>query len=303
MNVITADDLTKRYGTRRGLESLSLTVGEGCLFGFLGPNGAGKTTLIRVLMGMLRPTAGRASVLGQDCWHNGPALRSHVGFLPGDVRLPPWMTGRIALRYFGLARKKSIVGRGSELAERFDLDLSLPVRRLSRGNRQKLGIVLALAHEPKVLILDEPATSLDPLMQNELHSLLRSSAQAGRTVFFSSHTLSDVDQICDRVAIIRDGRLVADESLETLRRQAGHQVSINWQDDSSAPANVPEQMTMEKMEGLHWRGIWRGPIGPLISWLNNQRISDIAIGRPDLETLFRSYYERDPHTSEMFHRR
>src|SRR5262245_43541117 len=202
---IQLDNLTRRYGRRRGVERVSLSVPEGALFGFLGPNGAGKTTTIRVMLGFLRPTSGDARIFGLDCWRDSKAIKRDIGYLPGDLRLPAWMDGTNALSIFGAVRGKDLVGAGRQLAEKFALDLRVKVRDLSRGMRQKLGLILALAHSPRLLVLDEPTSALDPLMQQVLHDLLRQLAAAGHTVFFSSHSLSEVEQLCDHVAIVRDG--------------------------------------------------------------------------------------------------
>ena len=196
MAAIETDDLTRRYGARRGIERVSLTVPDGSRFGFLGPNGAGKTTTIRVLLGFLKPTAGQARVFGRDVWRESALIKSDVGYLPGDLRLYPWLSGELALRIFGGVRGRDLMRAGRELAERFALDLRVKVRNMSRGMRQKLGLILALAPRPKLLILDEPTASLDPLMQETLRAHLRELAARGHTVFFSSHTLSEVEQLC-----------------------------------------------------------------------------------------------------------
>ncbi len=181
---IHCEQLTRRYGRRIGIEALNLDVPRGAIFGFLGPNGAGKTTTIRLLMGMLRPHGGRAQIFGDDCWRHSAAIKRAVGYLPGDLRLYPYMTGRSALRCFGHIRGENLQGQGEALAEQFKLDLDVKVGRMSRGTRQKLGLVLAMAHRPKLLILDEPSNGLDPLMQRQLHDLLRQQAREGATVFF-----------------------------------------------------------------------------------------------------------------------
>ena len=218
MAIIHTEALSRHYGSRRGIESVSLDVPEGTLFGFLGPNGAGKTTTIRVMVGLLRPSAGSARIFGLDCWRDSRTIKDEIGYMPGDIRLMPWLDGRRALSIWGKVRGRDLMPYGRELAERFDLDLRTKVRSMSRGMRQKLGLILALAHKPRLLILDEPTVTLDPLMQAEVQRLLREMAAAGHTVFFSSHTLGEVEQLCDRVAMIRDGQLVADESLAALRR-------------------------------------------------------------------------------------
>ena len=290
MAVIETDSLTRRYGARRGIDRVSLRVGEGALFGFLGPNGAGKTTTIRVLLGFLRPTSGAARILGRDCWRQTRRVKADVGYLPGDLRLYSWLTGAAALRLFGSIRGTDLTREGRELAEDFDLDLGVRVRTMSRGMRQKLGLILALAPRPRLLILDEPTASLDPIMQGRLRDRLRRLAAAGHTVFFSSHTLSEVEELCDHVAIVRDGGLVASESLEALRRRAGHDVAIRFAPDA-APPDPPAGLRLHERAAQHWSGRVEGPIGDFVQWLARQRVEDVTITRPDLETLFRRFYE------------
>src|SRR6058998_117085 len=184
------------------------------------------------MLGFLRPTSGEARIFGLDCWRDSKVIKRDIGYLPGDLRLPAWMNGANALSIFGAVRGRDLARSGRELAEKFDLDLRVKVREMSRGMRQKLGLILALAHSPRLLVLDEPTSALDPLMQQVLHELLRQLAAAGHTVFFSSHSLGEVEQLCDRVAIVRDGELVADESLAALRDRAGHDLTIRWQDQA-----------------------------------------------------------------------
>ena len=294
MSLIQLDDLTRRYGRRRGVERVSLSVPAGALFGFLGPNGAGKTTTIRVMLGFLRPTSGRARIFGLDCWRDSKAIKRDVGYLPGDLRLPPWMNGGNALSIFGAVRGRDLAGAGRELAEKFDLDLRLKVLDMSRGMRQKLGLILALAHSPRLLVLDEPTSALDPLIQQVLHDLLRQLAAAGRTVFFSSHSLGEVDQLCHRVAIVRDGEIVADQSLPALRNRAGHDVTIRWKEDASArPLEPPDFLKLTRREGLVWHGTLDGSVQRLVDFLAGKPVEDLSVGRPDLESLFRRFYERD----------
>ncbi len=292
MSVIETEQLTRRYGSRRGVEGVNLRIDEGSLFGFLGPNGAGKTTTIRVLLGFLRPSEGRASLFGRDCWKAGRRLRDDVGYLPGDLRLYPTWTGDQFLRLFGLIRRRDITAAGRDLAERFSLDMAVPVRKMSRGMRQKLGLVLALAHEPRLLILDEPTASLDPLMQEQLLRHLRALAGKGHTVFFSSHTLSEVERLCDRVAILREGRLVADETLETLRSRARRRFTIRWaRVEDAADVKPPPFLAIDERRNRTWDGSLTGQTPELVRWAATQPIEDLTIGHPDLESLFRRYYE------------
>jgi ABC-2 type transport system ATP-binding protein len=285
--VIATQALTRNYGSRRGIEGVALRVEEGALFGFLGPNGAGKTTTIRVLLGFLRPSSGAAAIFGLDCWRRSEEIKKEVGYVPGDLRLPAWFTGKSALSVFGAVRGRDMMTHGRELAEMLALDLSVKVRKMSRGMRQKLGLILAMAHRPRLLVLDEPTSGLDPLMQDRFREHLRKVSRAGTTVFFSSHTLGEVEALCDRVAIVREGKIVADSSLDELRKQAGHEVMIRWRRE--APG-VPEFLKVEVGDGV-WRGTMEGPVERLVEWLAGKGVEDLIVGRPDLETMFKRFYE------------
>ena len=277
------------------MECLSLKVGEGELFGFLGPNGAGKTTTVRVLLGLLRPTSGTARILGLDCWRDSKSIKRDLGYLPGDLRLSAWMNGENALAIYGAVRGCDLMRSGRELAGRFDLDLRVKVRDMSRGMRQKLGLILAFAHSPRLLVLDEPSSSLDPLMQQILLGLLRQLAAQGRTIFFSSHSLNEVEALCDRVAILRDGQLVANEPLAALRARAQHEVLIRWRDPTSAARFTPPAfLKLTRCEGALWQATLEGPAHRLVDFLAGKPIEDLNIGRPDLETLFQRYYAGAP---------
>ena len=293
MSLIQLENLTRHYGPRRGIERVSLSVAEGVLFGFLGPNGAGKTTTIRVMLGFLRPGGGAARIFGLDCWRDSKAIKRDLGYLPGDLHLPSWMNGVAAISIYGAVRRRDLTQPGRQLAERFDLDLRVKVRDMSRGMRQKLGLILALAHSPRLLVLDEPTNSLDPLIQQSLHEYLRQLAAKGHTVFFSSHSLGEVEQLCERVAIVRDGELVADESLAALREKAGHEVTIRWAEPSHALGLVPpEFLKVTRREGAVWQGTLEGPAHRLVDYLAGKAVLELTIGRPDLESLFRRFYQR-----------
>ena len=214
---IETEGLTRSYGRRRGIVDVSFTVNEGEIFAFLGPNGAGKTTTIRQLMGLLRPTSGRARIFGLDCWAQSPGAKEKVGFLPGEMRLYENLSGNALLDYFASFRKGHDRRRRDALVERLDFDPTQRIRHMSKGTRQKLGIVQALMHEAPLLILDEPSSGLDPLKQVTFLSLLHDERAGGRTVFLSSHAIPEVERIADRVGIIREGRLVAVESIEALK--------------------------------------------------------------------------------------
>ena len=294
MAILTTRQLGKRYGGKVGVEGVDLSVDAGAIVGFLGPNGAGKTTAIRLLLGFLKPTAGEATILGMDCWRQSHRIKHEVGYLAGDVRLYPWMNVRNALPILGQARGRDLVGPGMALAERFGLDPDKIVRKMSRGMRQKLGLIAALVHDSKLIILDEPTSGLDPLMQLDLAELLRERSAAGCTVFFSSHTLSEVEQLCDRVAIVRSGRIVADERLDEMRRRARRRVEILFESEQAArDAVVPERLSVVKRTGQRWQAEFDGEAGPLAAWLQAQAVRDFTIGPPDLETIFHAFYEDD----------
>jgi ABC-2 type transport system ATP-binding protein len=291
MSILETEHLSRHYGRRVGVDGIDLDVGEGEIFGFLGPNGAGKTTTIRLLLGFLRPQSGRASICGLDCWRQSPQVKRDVGYLPGDLRLYPWFTARNALAIVGQIRGLDLAKAGTALAERLQLEMDLRVRKMSRGMRQKLGLILALVHKPRLLILDEPTSGLDPIVQNEFTTLLRELAAAGHTVFFSSHTLSEVQNLCDRVAIVRRGKVIANERLETLRRRAQRTVELVLADDAAAERlELPSFLKLVRRDRCR---VWcelSGPAGPLVHWADQQQLADITISPPDLESLFHKLY-------------
>ena len=290
--IIRTEQLSRHYGRRVGIDAVNLDIGEGEIFGFIGPNGAGKTTTIRLLLGFLRPTLGRASISSLDCWLESPRIKREVGYLPGDLRLYPWITGRTVLKIIGRVRGADLRASGADLADRFQLEMDLQVRKMSRGMRQKLGLLMALVHNPRLLILDEPTSGLDPLMQVELANCLRELASAGHTVFFSSHTLSEVESLCDRVAVVRQGHIIADETLQSLRGRARRIVEIVLADEETAACvQLPDFLKLNRRDGRQCYCELEGPTPPLICWAAQQAIEDMSISPPDLESLFRKFYE------------
>jgi ABC-2 type transport system ATP-binding protein len=286
--------VTKWYGARRGIESIELAVPEGTILGFLGPNGAGKTTTIRVLLGLLRPTSGRALILGKDCWSEGQLARQDVGYVPGDLRLYPWLSARSAVRLAASIRGTATSDSAKDLLHAFGLEPDLPVRRMSRGTRQKLGLVLALAHAPRVIVLDEPTTSLDPLVSDALYGILSARAEAGATVFFSSHTLGEVERLCERIAIVRDGRIVADEPLAEIRARATRAVMIRFHDaDTAAATRPPDVLQVRDRTGDIWHAELTGEPAAILDFLQRVQPADFTIGAPDLQGIFRSHYGPD----------
>lgn len=289
---IELQSLTRSYGERRGIIDLDLAVNEGEIFGFLGPNGAGKSTTIRVLMGLLRPTSGSAQIEGLDCWADAPRVKARVGFLPGDLHLYEGLTGAAFLDFFAGFRPDSRQRR-DELVERLDLDLTPRVKAMSKGNRQKLAIVQALMFGAPVLLLDEPSSGLDPLAAETFLSLLREERDAGRTVFFSSHILPEVEHIANRVGIIRDGRLVAVDTMEHLRslRERPMQIVLSEPVDLSGLEHLSGVRLHSVEDGGKQITLYvRGPLAPIFGELARMPIADFTYGPPDLESLFMQYY-------------
>lgn len=290
MDAVVTHGLTKHYGRYCALRDLNFRVPAGRLVGFLGPNGAGKTTAIRLLLGLLRATTGRADVLGRDAWRHGPAVRAQVGYLPGDVRFYDGLTGRATLAFLNAAHGAHAGAEVARLVERLDLDLDKRVRDYSRGMKQKLGLIAALMHRPQLLILDEPTTSLDPLMREALYSELRAVVAGGRTVLFSSHTLAEVQALCDEVAILRDGRLIEHERIDVLRTRALRHVEVRFRGQSGPRGALPTGLRIAQSSNAHLSATWTGPVSPLLAWLAEQSVEDVSLAPPDLEDLFLTYY-------------
>lgn len=295
---VVITNLTKDYGRVRALDCVSWTVPPGVLLGFLGPNGAGKTTAIRILLGLLKPTAGRAFVHGLDVWSDSTQIRRRIGYLSGDVSLYKNLTGVRLINFVARCRKLTDRSEARRLADVFNIDLSTRVRDCSKGMRQKLGIILALMHRPKLLILDEPTAALDPLMQQELYRELRTVAAEGRTVLFSSHSLAEVDTLCDSVVILRAGRVVASSTVADLRSEAGQRVRVRLRDNSPLPTKYPKGFSPKKLPAgadhkTEFQGRWRGRPPALLAWLATLDTQEVSIEPADLEDLFLAYYNSD----------
>lgn len=293
--VIQTDSLSKVYQSGkkevRALHNLNLSVRQGEIFGYLGPNGAGKTTTIRLLLDLIRPTSGSASLFGLDAQRNSVELHRRIGFLPGELNLWKGLTGSQVIEY--VARVRGGVDRNyvRQLSERLDFDASKRVRDYSSGNRRKLGLILALMNRPELLILDEPTNGLDPLMQQTFNDLMREVRAEGRTVFLSSHMLGEVQSICDRVGILRGGQLQAVESVAALRRVDFEYVTIRFRDPVrvDALAGLPG-ITNVTADGDTLRLCLHGDYNPLLVALRDQYIVDIDTEEPSLEEIFLSYY-------------
>jgi len=297
MSVIVTTDLSKRYGSSiRALEAVSIEVREGEIFGFLGPNGAGKSTMIRLLLGFLHPTSGHASVFGLDTGRDSVAIRRRVGYLPGGIALYDTLTGVALLDYLVELYGRPPVRR-AELLERLEMSaatLERPVRDYSRGMRQKIGIIQALQHDPELAILDEPTEGLDPLMQRAFYALMDELRAAGRTIFFSSHVLSEVERVCDRVAIIRRGSIVAQEDVRALLARRRRHVEIRLADGATVPdlASVPGVSGVTAHEGLITCEL-EGVVGPFLEALRTVDAVDLTIEPAHLEEAFLEFYEGD----------
>jgi ABC-2 type transport system ATP-binding protein len=293
---IETGDLSKDYGPVRALDGLTVQVEEGEVFGFLGPNGAGKSTTIRLLLDLIRPTSGWARIRGYDCQAESIAARREVGYLAGEVILYDRLTGSGMVDLVsGLRERSRDEPTVRELAGRLELDLTRRVGTYSKGNRQKLGIVLALMHRPHVLLLDEPTSGLDPFNQRAAHELFREAADAGTTVFFSSHIMSEVEQLCDRVGIIRRGNLVAVSTLDDLRGHGTRHVKVRFRDELP-PTNLHlvDGIHELKRHGSEVEYSVPGDIDPLVKALSPFRIVDIDTEQPTLEEILFTYYETEP---------
>lgn len=291
MSAIRTEKLSKFYGKRRGVVELDLEVEQGEVFGFLGPNGAGKTTTIRVLLDLIRPSSGQAWVLGQPVRDN-VALRRRIGYLPGELNLYDGLTGWELFRYFGRLRGRLDTAYLKQLLERLDLDPSRKLRTLSKGNKQKIGLVQAFMHRPELLILDEPTAGLDPLLQAEFQKLVQEVRREGATVFLSSHVMGEVQALCDRVGIIREGRLVAVSAIHELAERSLRRVRIRFDE----AVNPKEWAQIPGLKDLRFDGDWleatvQGSLDPLIKAAAQHRVRDFISQEPSLEEIFLAYYD------------
>jgi len=289
--IIQTEKLTKAYGTHRGIDEVDLAVGEGEAFGFLGPNGAGKTTTIRTLLDHIRPTSGRALVFGIENTVDPVAIHRRVGYLPGEFTLYDKLSGGQTIDYFANLRGTVDPAYQADLIARLDIDPTRKFREYSKGNKQKIGLVVALQHRPDLLMLDEPTSGLDPLVQQTFYEIIREAKAEGRTIFLSSHILSEVEKTCDRVAIIREGRLIKVDRVEALRDLAHHQVEIRFAGEvpMGAFAALPgvSDVTTED-HTLRMRV--SGPITPVVLEAAAYELIDFVSREPSLEETFLAMY-------------
>jgi ABC-2 type transport system ATP-binding protein len=289
--VIATQGLTKRYGRSRGIDDVTFSVRAGEVFGFLGPNGAGKTTTIRTLLGLLRPTSGSATICGFDVWRDGVAARARTGFLPGEFAFDERVSGGEMLDLLAGLRGAGDRAYAAALARRLEADLRRPLGELSRGNRQKIGLIGALAHRPPVVVMDEPTAGLDPLMQEEFMRLVGELRDDGTTIFLSSHNLAEVERMCDRLGILREGHLAAVETVEAITGRALRHVTLRFA--AAPPAEEFRRLPAVsdiRAQGSTLRFLLAGEPTEMIRTAARHRLLDVEIARPSLEEAFVAYY-------------
>ncbi|MHB1340658.1 MAG: ABC transporter ATP-binding protein [Coriobacteriia bacterium] len=296
MDVIETAKLTKYYGKSRGIVDLDMTVIEGEIYGFIGPNGAGKSTTIRTLLGLIHPTSGSATIFGKDIVTSGPQIRQEVGYLPSEVFYYDDMRAIDLLRYsasFYAKDPKATEARAKELAGRFDLDLKKKIDDLSYGNKKKVGIIQGLAHKPKLIILDEPTGGLDPLIQQEFFHLLKEENAEGATILFSSHILSEVQKLCDRVAIIKEGSIIRVDQIKTLLENATKRLTLELATEVDKSVFALEGVS-DLVFTNHTVGfLFRGHVNELTGLLARLDLLDLQVEEPDLEEIFLHYYQKE----------
>jgi ABC-2 type transport system ATP-binding protein len=293
MNVIEIKNLTKNYGKARGIIDVSFNVEEGEIFGFIGPNGAGKSTTIRTLLSLIYPTSGSATIFGKDCVEFGPEIKKEIGYLPSEVFYYDNMKVIDLLKYSASFYKKDCSKRIRELAEIMDLDLNKKIDDLSFGNKKKVGIVQGLLHEPKLIILDEPTSGLDPLMQQKFFDLLEQENKKGATILLSSHILGEVQRLCNRVAIIKDGKIIKVEKISTLQennhKKFKVEVKSKIEDNYFNISGVSALETNDNIISF----LFRGDINLIMKKISEIQIANLWIEEPDLEEIFMHYYEKE----------
>jgi ABC-2 type transport system ATP-binding protein len=296
MNAIETTKLTKFYGKSRGIVDVDMTVAESEIFGFIGPNGAGKSTTIRTLLGLIYPTSGSATIFGKDVVKHGPEIRQNVGYLPSEVFYYDDMRAIDLLKYSASFYKKdakAIEKRIHELAEMLDLDLKKKIDDLSYGNKKKVGIIQGLAHEPKLIILDEPTGGLDPLIQQQFFNLLRAENEKGATILFSSHILGEVQKLCDRVAIIKDGTIIKVEQIKTLLENSTKRFTLELATAPDPALFRIDGVSDFKLAAGSASFLFRGRINEITRMLAGLDLTDLLVEEPDLEEIFLHYYEKD----------
>jgi ABC-2 type transport system ATP-binding protein len=290
MSIIEVSKLTKYYGKSRGIVDVSFAEEEGEIFGFIGPNGAGKSTTIRLLLSLIYPTGGSAKVFGKDVTTHGPEIRRDIGYLPSDVFYYEGMKVIDLLKYSASFYGKNCTDRMHELSEYMELEMNRRISDLSYGNKKKVGIVQGLLHSPKLLFLDEPTAGLDPLMQRKFFDLIRKESARGVTVFFSSHILGEVQRLCNRVAIIREGRIVEISDIRTLQQNNYKKVNVTADGLKPATFEMPGVTNIQSENGTV-RFFFKGDINAVLKKIGGFKVTDVTIEEPTLEEIFMHYYE------------
>ena len=292
MDVIKTAKLTKYYGKARGIVDLDLTVSQGEFFGFIGPNGAGKSTTIRTMLGLIAPTSGSAMIFGKDVTKEKKSILQDIGYLPSETLFYQGMKVKDVLKLSADLRKKDCKAEAKMLCERLQLDTSLKIDDLSFGNRKNVAIVSALQHRPKLLILDEPTGGLDPLMQKEFFDILRERNNAGATIFLSSHILSEIQRNCTRAAIIRDGKIIACDSVDALSKTNAKRITVQGIIDLEHLSGIRDRK--ETKDSISF--LYSGDMGSLLHTLSMGQVDDLTVTEPDLEEVFLHYYEKEGET-------
>jgi ABC-2 type transport system ATP-binding protein len=290
MGIIEVNKLTKYYGKARGIVNVSFNVDEGEIFGFIGPNGAGKSTTIRLFLSLIYPTSGEAKIFGKDCIKYGPEIRQDIGYLPSEVFYYEGMKVLDLLKYSASFYAKDCTKRMHELADLMELDMKRKIDDLSYGNKKKVGIVQGLLHQPKLIVLDEPTSGLDPLMQQKFFNLIREENKRGATVFFSSHILGEVQKMCSRVAIIKEGSIINIQDIKTLQRDNYKKIRIQANDLEEKRFEVDGVSKLVKEDsGVSF--FFRGDINMIMRLISEREVADVTIEEPTLEEIFIHYYE------------
>ena len=292
MEIIKTAKLTKYYGKARGIVDLDLTVAEGEFFGFIGPNGAGKSTTIRTLLGLIAPTSGSAMIFGKDVTQEKESILQDIGYLPSEALFYQGMKVKDVLKLSADLRKNDCKTESKLLCERLQLDTSRKIDELSFGNRKKVAIVCALQHRPKLLVLDEPTSGLDPLMQKEFFDILQERNKAGATIFLSSHVLSEIQRNCTRAAIIRDGRIIACDSVDALSKTNAKRITVHGTIDLEDLSGIRDRK--ETKDSVNF--LYGGDMGNLLRVLSSGQVDDLTVTEPDLEEIFLHYYEKGGET-------
>jgi ABC-2 type transport system ATP-binding protein len=292
--MIKTENLTKYYGKNRGIENLNLEILDNEVFGYLGPNGAGKTTTIRLFLDLIKPTRGKVEIFGKKVDKNFWNIKSRIGYLPGELHLYENLTGKEFLEFITCLRRNVNKKKMKDLIDRFNVDIFKPIRDLSQGNKQKIGLIQAFIHDPDLIILDEPTLGLDPFMQEEFYKLITEEKKNGKTFFISSHILHEVEKICDRVGIIKDGKLIALEAVKDLREKTVREIDIYFTEPVSLElfSNI-QQIKDLKLQGNIVKIYFTGRIDPIIKRISNFEVENIVTHEPTLEEIFFKLYKGD----------